>query len=64
MAASATFGRSGSAVTAAPSLPAVRGNSSPRDADPAFGRYSALSSSVISDTEALASPKSIDVRSP
>ena len=61
MAASATFGRAGSADTAEASLPAVGQNASMRVAPTRRVAQSALSSSVISPTEAFASPNSIAV---
>ena len=63
MAANATFGKTGSADKTASSLPAV-GRNATAYAQRARRRYSALSSSVISDTDAFASPNSIDVFSP
>ena len=61
MAASATFGRAGSADTTEASLPAVGENASMRVAQTRRAVQSALSSSEISATDALASPKSIAV---
>ena len=61
MAASATFGRAGSADTAEASLPAVGKNASMLVARTRRALQSALSSSEISATDALASPKSMAV---